>query len=72
MDLMSRCGKWGKVGMRRLAAIGLMALLGIPGVMGQSPEMQQKLAEVKKAAAENKQQLLQYEWTETTQVNLKG
>lgn len=72
MSLISGCGKWGTVGMRGLALVGAMALLGIPGVMGQSGEMQQKLAEVKKAAAENKQQLQQYEWTETTQVNLKG
>lgn len=72
MNLMSGRAKWGKVGMRGLAAVGAMALLGIPVVTGQDGEMQQKLAEVKKAAAENKQQLQQYEWTETTQVNLKG
>ena len=72
MNLMSGRAKWGKVGMRGLAAVGAMALLGIPVVTGQDGEMQQKLAEVKKAAAENKQQLLQYEWTETTQLTLKG
>ena len=38
----------------------------------QNGELQQKLAAVKQAAAENKQRLHQYRWTETTQLTLKG
>jgi len=37
-----------------------------------SAEVQEKLAAVKQAAAENKQKLQQYTWTETTQLTLKG
>src|SRR5271154_790412 len=40
--------------------------------VAQNPEMQQKLAEVKQAAALNQQALRQYQWTETTQLTLKG
>ena len=46
----------------------LTALLALP----QNAELQEKLAAVKQAAAENKQRLLQYQWTETTQLTLKG
>jgi len=35
-------------------------------------ELQQKLAAVKQSAAENKQKLHQYQWTEATQLTLKG
>src|SRR5271154_361409 len=40
--------------------------------VAQNPEMQQKLAEVKQAAALNQQALHLYQWTETTQLTLKG
>src|SRR5580692_1699161 len=40
--------------------------------MAQNGELQQKLAAVKQATAENKQRLHQYQWTETTQLTLKG
>jgi hypothetical protein len=35
-------------------------------------ELQQKLAAVKQSLAENQQKLHQYQWTETTQLTLKG
>src|SRR5882757_8420985 len=35
-------------------------------------ELQQKMAAVKQAAAENQQKLHHYQWTETTQLTLKG
>lgn len=38
----------------------------------QSPELQQKLAEVKQASAMNKQMLSQYTWLETVTISLKG
>jgi hypothetical protein len=39
---------------------------------GPGAELQQKLAAVKQSAAENQQRLHQYQWTETTQLALKG
>lgn len=48
-----------------------MLLATVP-TLPQNPELQQKLAAVKQAAAENKQKLLQYQWVETTQLTLKG
>jgi hypothetical protein len=52
-----------------LAGVGLVA---IAPAIAQNPELQEKLAAVKQNAAENKQRLLQYQWTETTQLTLKG
>lgn len=49
----------------------VMLLATVPA-LPQNPELQQKLAAVKQAAAENKQKLLQYQWVETTQLTLKG
>lgn len=40
--------------------------------LAQNSELQQKLAMVKQAVTENRQRLQQYQWTETTQLNLKG
>ncbi len=57
---------------KRAIFIGAMALLGSIAATAQNGELQQKLAAVKQAAAENKQQLRQYQWTETTQLTLKG
>ena len=51
--------------------VGAAALLAT-SAFAQNPELQQKLAAVKQAAAENKQKLRQYQWTETTQLTLKG
>jgi hypothetical protein len=53
-------------------AIGLVALsMAIPAT-AQNAEVQQKLAAVQQAMAQNKQRLQQYQWTETTELNLKG
>ncbi len=38
----------------------------------QNPEMQQKVAELKEAAARNKQALAQYTWVEQVTISLKG
>jgi hypothetical protein len=61
-----------------LSISGLLMIIGaamlaiaVPAI-AQNSELQQKLAAVKQAAAENKQKLRQYQWTETTQLNLKG
>jgi hypothetical protein len=49
----------------------LASIASIP-VIAQNGDLQQKLAAVKQSAAENKQRLRQYQWTETTQLTLKG
>src|SRR5215831_20418949 len=48
----------------------------VPGIAqtggGSGEELQQKIAAVKQSVAENQQKLHQYQWTETTQLTLKG
>ncbi len=56
---------------RWILGVTATLLLGAPATP-QNPELQEKLAGVKAVAAENKQQLRQYEWTETIQLTLKG
>ena len=56
----------------RLLVGAALAFLPILPSLSQNPELQEKLAAVRKAAAENKQRLLQYQWIETTQLTLKG
>ena len=57
---------------KRLTMIGVVAFAAAIPAIAQNSELQQKLAAVKQAMAENKQRLRQYQWTETTQLNLKG
>ena len=57
---------------RRLLIIAAIALVASVATVAQNGELQQKLAAAKQAAAENKQRLRQYQWTETTQLTLKG
>src|SRR5580658_8276121 len=57
---------------RHLVIIGAIALVAGGVASAQNGELQQKLAAVKQAAAENKQRLRQYQWTETIQITLKG
>jgi hypothetical protein len=57
---------------RRLVIIAAIALVASVASIAQNGEVQQKLAAAKQAAAENKQRLRQYQWTETTQLTLKG
>ena len=57
---------------KRLTMLGaVMLAIAVPAI-SQSSELQQKVAAVKQAAAENQQKLHQYQWTETTQLTLKG
>lgn len=54
-------------------ACALLLAAGLAGSAGaQNPELQQKLAEVKQAAAANKQALAQYTWTEQVTISVKG
>src|SRR5208283_4495251 len=57
---------------KRCMVVPVVALLAIAPAIAQNSEMQEKLAAVKAVAAENKQQLRQYQWTETIQLTLKG
>jgi hypothetical protein len=57
---------------RHFLIIGLVTLGASLPAISQSADLQQKLAAVKQAAAENKQKLRQYQWTESTQLTLKG
>jgi hypothetical protein len=56
---------------RRLTIAAVLVLAGT-AVSAQNPELQQKLEQVKQTAALNQQALHQYQWTETTQLTLKG
>src|SRR5580704_6854090 len=57
---------------RNLVFIAALSLVSASSAFAQSGELQQKLAAVKQSAAENKQKLRQYQWTETIQLTLKG
>ena len=57
---------------QRLMMIGVLSLLASVPLIAQNADLQQKLAAVKQAAAENQQRLHQYQWVETTQLTLKG
>ena len=53
-------------------AVASVTVLIASYAFSQSPAMQQKLASLKESAAQNKQKLMHYEWTETQQLTLKG
>jgi hypothetical protein len=58
--------------MKRLMIGGGIVVLSFAPAIAQNSELQEKVAAVKQSAAENKQKLQQYQWTETTQLTLKG
>ncbi len=69
----------GQPGKRFATVFSMLLLAGLSttafaqmGGGGANPEMQQKLAALKQSAAENKQRLHHYQWTETQQLVLKG
>jgi hypothetical protein len=57
---------------KRFMLLGGLAIMTSALALPQNAELQSKLAAAKQAAAENKQRLHQYQWTETTQLTLKG
>lgn len=59
-------------GSRYLMIIGAVVLAATLPAFAQNSDLQQRLAAVKQAMAENKQRLRQYQWIETTQITLKG
>jgi len=52
--------------------VGAVVSAAAQAAGGSGQELQQKVAAVKQSVAENQQKLHQYEWTETTQLTLKG
>lgn len=59
---------WINVG---LSIVSTLAIFAIPAA-AQNPKLQQKIAEVKEAAAQNKQALAQFTWQEQLTISLKG
>jgi hypothetical protein len=57
---------------KRWMVMGAIALATSVPLLAQSDALQQKLAAVKQSVAQNKQRLQQYQWTEATQLTLKG
>jgi hypothetical protein len=56
----------------RIICLLSVALSAGSMALAQNPELQQKIAEVKEAAAANKQALAQYTWVEQVTISLKG
>ena len=62
----------GAVAFRAVSGMILLTLLcGLPA-FSQNADLQEKLAALKQSTAENQQRLHRYQWTETTQITLKG
>jgi len=64
---------------KRIASATVLALLGLLAGLAlirpanaQSPELQQRVAEIKQAMAQNKQALSSYSWNELITISLKG
>ena len=57
---------------QRLMIVGVLALTASISAIAQNSDLQQRLAFVQQNIAENQQKLHQYQWTETTQMTLKG
>jgi hypothetical protein len=53
-------------------SFALLSLLATAAAFAQNGDLQQRIAAVQQAMAENKQNLQQYQWIETTQLTLKG
>jgi hypothetical protein len=67
-----------KINLSRVMCIAMPALLTLAATLfarpiaAQNQQMQERIAEVKEAAARNKQALAQYTWTEQINIMLKG
>jgi len=58
---------------RVLVIVGLVVIECFTGLAAaQDPELQQKVAEIKEAAAKNKQALAEYTWVEQVTISFKG
>ena len=63
-------GPLGPISKRLMIAV--LALAAAVPALSQNGALQQRLAAVQQAMAENQQKLRQYQWIETTQLTLKG
>ena len=52
--------------------VGAITILTAFSALPQNQELQEKLAIARESARENKMKLMQYQWTETNQITLKG
>ena len=66
-----RCSFAKVVGLFVVAILAMVPLLTSPA-LAQNADLQQKLTEVKQAAAQNKQALAQYSWQQEQTIALKG
>jgi hypothetical protein len=57
---------------RHALMLGAVALVAACSSFAQNPALQEKVAALKQSMAENAQRLHGYQWTETTQITLKG
>jgi hypothetical protein len=57
--------------MATAAALGLTMLAGSVA-MAQNPQLQERVAEIRQASAQNKQLLAQYSWREEQTISIKG
>lgn len=59
---------------RTFVAIAVLTGIFVTGLplLGQNPDVQQRLAEIKEASAQNKQALATYTWQEQDTISLKG
>ena len=55
-----------------LLTVGAITILTGFSALPQNQELQEKLAIARESARENKMKLMQYQWTETNQITLKG
>lgn len=62
----------GVITVRAVIGMLVLTLLCELPAFGQDADLQEKLAALKQSTAENQQRLHQYQWTETTQMTLKG
>lgn len=62
----------GVITVRAVIGMLVLTLLCELPAFGQNADLQEKLAALKQSTAENQQRLHQYQWTETTQMTLKG
>jgi len=53
-------------------ALAAVLFFSVTPTWAQSPQMEQKLTEIKQAMAANKKKLAQYSWQETETISLKG
>ena len=55
-----------------LASLSILAFPANPRALPQNPQLQERVTEIKQAAALNKQALAQYTWQEQQTISIKG